>query len=562
MSEEASEENIHPEVKSSRGFNPVWIVPLVALLLGLWLVKRSHDEKGELIKVRFENAADLDVGKTEVKCRNVTIGEVEDILLTDGLEVDVTLRIKPDHLHLVREGSQFWVVRARVQGSSVSGLGTLISGAYIELDPGLVEGEVKRQRSFLGLEAPPLTPASVPGLRLVLESTQPGSVDIGSGIYYHDTVIGKVESREFLPEEKVVRFGVFIGERYRDLVSDQTLFWKTSGVKLDVGADGFNLELPSLDSLVSGRISVDEPVEAVDGAPLMDGDLVTLYDTEELAATSRFRGGTEFLLLIDKSLKGLKRGAAVEFRGLRIGRVSDISYALVDNPKINEMPVLIQLDTRLLERHFPESLVDMEAGSFIEQISSKLQATISSSNFITGQMIVELNYYPDYFSDGPVVRNGYTVLPVVESGFSRLEEGIANLLEKINELGLEDLIANLAKTADQTTEALAGIEAAVLDEEGVVIEARDALASLNVILQDEGTRALPADFRQTLARLNDTLEPLSEDGVIYGDLRRTLDELRGTARSIERLTGEITDKPNSLLFGKDGNTSKIPRGRR
>ena len=122
------------------------------------------------------------------------------------------------------------------------------------MDPGPELGNAEPKREFAGLETPPLTPSSVPGLRLVLESTKPGSVNVGSGIYYHDTAIGKIESREFLPKEKVVRFGAFIEEKYRGLVSDETLFWKTSGVKLDVGSEGFNLELPSLDSLVSGRI--------------------------------------------------------------------------------------------------------------------------------------------------------------------------------------------------------------------------------------------------------------------------------------------------------------------
>ena len=252
-------EEIHPEVKTDKRFNPVWIVPLVALLLGLWLVKRSYDEKGQVVTVRFENAADLAVGKTEVKCRNVTIGKLEDIFLTDGLEVDATLRIKPDHMHLVREGSQFWVVRARVQGSSVSGLGTLISGAFIELDPGPLEADAGTKMSFTGLESPPLTPSSVPGLRLVLDAEKPGSVDVGSGIYFRDTLVGKIESREFLPDEKTVRFGAFIEEAFAGLVTDQTLFWKTSGIKLDVGTEGFNLELPSLDSLVSGRVSIDQP---------------------------------------------------------------------------------------------------------------------------------------------------------------------------------------------------------------------------------------------------------------------------------------------------------------
>ena len=123
MKNEETSEDIHPEVKSGKGINPVWIIPVVALLLGLWLVKRSYDEQGDLVMVRFENAADLAVGKTEVKCRNVTIGKVEEIVLNDDLEVDVSLRIKPEHLHLVGEGAQFWVVRARVQGSTISGLG-------------------------------------------------------------------------------------------------------------------------------------------------------------------------------------------------------------------------------------------------------------------------------------------------------------------------------------------------------------------------------------------------------------------------------------------------------
>ena len=562
MKNEEIAEDIHPEVKSGRGINPVWIIPVVALLLGLWLVKRSYDEQGDLVMVRFENAADLAVGKTEVKCRNVTIGKVEEIVLNDDLEVDVSLRIKPEHLHLVGEGAQFWVVRARVQGSTISGLGTLISGAYIELDPGSMLGNAEEKREFTGLETPPLTPSSVPGLRLVLESTKPGSVNVGSGIYYHDTAIGKIESREFLPEEKVVRFGAFIEEKYRVLVSDETLFWKTSGVKLDVGSEGFNLELPSLDSLVSGRISVDEPEEGLEGAPLEDGENVTLYDSQEQAEVSRFKGGTEFLLLVDQTLRGLKVAAAVEFRGLKIGRVAEISYGLVEDPKIDEMPVLIQLDARLLEKHFPANLINKGAEGFSKAVSRKLRASIRSSSLITGQMFVDLDYFPDLAADAPEKRGEYIVLPVIESGFGRLEDKLAALLDKINGLGLEQLVTNLSKTSEQATSALAGIESAVADDSGVVMEAKNTLASLNSILEDDSTRALPADLRATLASLNATLQPLSSEGAIYGDLRRTLDELRGTVRSIDRLTTELADKPNSLLFGKDSNTNKIPRARR
>ncbi|MFD2255875.1 intermembrane transport protein PqiB [Luteolibacter algae] len=568
MSEEHSEE-IHPAVKDDRSFNPVWIVPIVALLLGLWLVKRSYDEKGELITVRFENAADLAVGKTEVKCSNVTIGKLENIILNDDLDVDVSLRIKPDHLHLVKESSQFWVVRARVQGSSVSGLGTLISGAYIELDPGALREKSADKRFFLGLETPPLTPPSVPGLRLVLESARPGSVDIGSGIYYRDTIIGRIESREFLPDEKLVRFGAFIEERYSGLVNDQTLFWKTSGVKLDVGTEGFNLELPSLDSLVSGRVSVDQPDDSVAGVPISNGSRLSLYDSEEQAEVSRFRGGAEFLLMVDQSLRGLKEGAPVEFRGFKIGRVAEISYSLIENPTIEVMPVLIQLDARLLETHFPEGLIEKGAEGFTEAVSRNLQASLRSSSLITGQMFVDLDYFPGRENAAQTVRGGYPVLPVVEVGLGRLEDKLAALLDKINTLELDVLVRNLSETSAQATATLAGVEDAVSADGGVIMEAqntleemRGTLASVNALISDEQTKAIPADLRLTLSRLNATLEPLSNEGAIYGDLRRTLDELRGTIRSIDRLTTELADKPNSLLFGKDPNTKKIPRARR
>ncbi|MGD7652903.1 MAG: intermembrane transport protein PqiB [Verrucomicrobiales bacterium] len=561
--------DIHPEVKTDRRFNPVWIVPIVALLLGVWLVKRSIDEKGELIVVRFENAADLAVGKTEVKCSNVSIGKVESIILNDELDVDVGLRIKPAHLHLVRNGSMFWVVRARVQGSSISGLGTLISGAYIELDPGPKKKNAATRRSFVGLETPPLTPPSVPGLRLVLESTKPGSVDVGSGIYYRDTVIGRIESREFQPKEKVVRFGAFIEDRYTELVTDQTLFWKTSGIKLDVGPEGFNLELPSLNSLVSGRVSVDQPEDGLDGTPLTNGSTLTLYDSEEQAEVSRFKSGTGFLLLVDQSLRGLKKGAPVEFRGLKIGRVAEISYSLIKDPTIERMPVLIQLDARLLEKHFPAGPIREGTEGFTEAVSRKLRASLRSSSLITGQMFVDLDYFPNLPDVAQEKQGGYTVLPVVESGIGRLEDKLATLLDKINALGLETLVENLSATSAQTTATLASIDHAVADDNGVVRQAkatleetRTTLAALNTILASEQSKAIPADLRETLAKLNATLAPLSNDGAIYGDLRRTMDELRATVRSIDRLTTELADKPNSLIFGKDPNTRKIPKARR
>ncbi|MFT6181048.1 MAG: paraquat-inducible protein B, partial [Akkermansiaceae bacterium] len=265
-----TEKGLEPDVRPASRFNKVWIIPIIALLLGLWLVKRSYDEKGETIIVRFETADGLQEGKTEVKCRNVTIGMVEDINLTDDLEVDITIRVKPAHLHLIRTDSRIWVEKPRVQGASISGLGTLISGAFLQLDPGIGE---EGQRYFDGLETPPLTPRTIEGLRLTLNAEEPGSIGIGSGIYYNQNPIGRVESRTFNMDTKTVNFGVFIEKEFSDLITDNTLFWQASGISLHIGADGFDLELPSLDSLVAGRIAVGVPLGVSPGKPVPDDSL-------------------------------------------------------------------------------------------------------------------------------------------------------------------------------------------------------------------------------------------------------------------------------------------------
>ncbi len=560
------QEGLQPEVRPASRFHKVWIIPIIALALGLWLVNRSISEKGEVIIVRFENADGLSEGKTEIKCRNVNIGMVEHIVLTDDLEVDVMVRIRPNHLHLIREDSRIWVEKPRVEGASISGLGTIISGAFLQLDPG--RGQ-EGQRSFTGLEIPPLTPRTIEGLRLTLTAEAPGSIGIGSGIYFNENPIGRVESRSFNMNTKTVHFGVFIEERFRELITDHSLFWQSSGISFHVGADGFDLNLPSLDSLVAGRISVGVPAGLPPGEPLPDESLLALFKSAEDAQNTTFQGGVEFLLLLDESLRGLKVGSPVEFRGLRVGRVGKISYTLIEEVDIAKIPVLIQLDTRLLSTHFPPSILDEGQGGFENALKQGLRASLKSSNLLTGQMFVDLDYYPDALYTGIEQRGDRVVLPTVHTGLERLQDKVAALLDKFNQLKLDQLVTKVGQTSDEATEVLSNVNLAMLSSQGVVANAQgtlndisQAVQSLNRLLVANDTQALTGDLRKTLASVNQSLEPLSNNGSIYGDLRRTMDEIRSAIRSMERMTTEISDKPNSLIFGKTPNSKKIPRARR
>ena len=571
--ETGSDEPDEPQIRPVRRLSWFWLLPIVAAVLGLWLVKRHFDDFGEVVKVRLPSAEGLAVGKTEVRCRAVKIGELESIDLTDDLEVELMLRIKPQHLHLLRENSQLWVVTARISGGSVSGLGTVFSGAYIELDPGTGD---PGKRDFVGLEIPPPTPNSVPGLRLELITEDPGVVDVGSGVYFKNNLVGKIESRYFDPDREEVTLGVFIQEKYQNLISTNTFFWGASGLKVNVGAEGVDIELPSFDSLLKGQVSFGLMEGEVPGEAITNGYVYRLYQNLQEAEANSFESEGEFLLLFEQTVKGLSIGASVEFRGLKVGRVSEISYGLVQHGDDNQTPVLIQLNKRLLEKHFPPELLDEGGGGIELALRKGLRASLKSSNLLTGQRYVDMDYYPEEGRGAMVVMDSYLVLPTVETGLGQLEERVTAVIEKVNNLPIEGLVNQLEATTlavqntlhvmndklDSTGPVIAESQATLAEMRLALTEMKGSLASLNGILESESTQSIPDDVRATLAQINTSLKPLSSDGAVYGDLRRTMDELREASRSIERLTETITDKPNALLFGNSNGSDNIPRAKR
>ncbi|MDA7887820.1 MlaD family protein [Akkermansiaceae bacterium] len=560
-----SPESSKPAIKHSRRISKVWIIPIVGLFLGIWLVNRSIEEKGQLITVTFENAEGIVIDKTEVRCRNVRIGIVESIDLDPkDLTVEVGLRIKHQHFGLIRKDSKLWVVRPRVSGASISGLGTLVSGSYIDLDPGQSKED---QYHFVGLETPPLTPNSVPGLRLFLDAKDPGSIDVGSGIYFMGNMVGKVESRTFHANSRKTEFGIFIDLEYAALVNTETRFWRDSGFELKIDSSGIDLEVPTLDSLIAGRVNFGTPEGLDEGQSLSPNhvEYFTLHNSEDAADTSAFRSAAQFLLLLDQSVKGLGKGSPVEFRGLPVGRVDRISYNLVESSQIDSIPVLIELDEHLLAKHFPPSLRNEGENGLKEALKKGLHASIKSSNLLTGQMYVDLDYYSDLPAAEVKIVSEHIVIPTTQTGLARIEA----VIEKINKLEIEPLLAKVTEAADEASKTLQGIQDSIGGADTLIAETKltmeqtkEMMAALNEIMNDPDTKALPTEIRNSLAEMQKGIKPFSEEGAVYGDLLRTMDELRNVSRSIKRMTTEIADKPNSLLFGKDPNSNKIPRARK
>lgn len=545
----AAEPPVEPRavVRRSRRWSSVWIVPVTAILLAGWMVWDHYHEVGPLAQVRFTTADSIISGKTEVRCRSVRVGVVELVQLAADLKsVIVSLRIDADAARLLRGGTRFWVVRPRISAANISGLGTIITGSYIEMDPGDGSTEVNH---FDSLELPPVTPSNVPGLRLTLLAEKAGSLSVGSALYYRDFDVGRVEALSFDVEKELVRFDVFIREEYAGLVRKGTCFWNTSGVDISAGSDGFRIHTPAFQAMFSGGASFAVLDGGIPGEPAKNGDVFKLYASETEAQAAQFNPDRSLLLLFEQSVRGLKKGAPVEFRGLNMGRVVDVSFKYTPSGTLHRdprVPVLVELDLSAL-RTPGQNAIDEDA-ILAEAVKNGLRAKLGTGSLLTGALFIDFDFVADAPPAEMTKLGEYDVMPTQSSGLVQLEAKVNAILAKIEALPIEETLGKFGKTADEVTKTVA--------------EARGALDAAHKLLASEKTQNLTAQMDATLKQLQSSIKSLGPEGSMQGDLQRTLDELRAALRAFKTLSDGVAEKPNSLIFGRKDTGNPIPRAKR
>ncbi len=548
MSEDPAE--FHATVRRRRRISSVWLVPVVALFLAAWLIWKNYADKGPLVTVNFQTADSIKAGETEVRCRSVRVGVVEKVSLADDIgSVHAELRFSPTAEDLLRKNTRFWVVRPRVSASDISGLGTLITGAYIELEPG--SGE-QGSHHYTGLEEPPVTAANVPGLRLTLVAEDAGSLGVGAPLYHRGFEVGKVERRTLDIDARRIRYEVFIEEEYASLVNTGTRFWNTSGIDVSAGADGFKFRTPSFQAMVIGGASFAVPKGVNAGEPAEDGSVYTLYEDEAAARDASFDVDRKALLFFDHSVRGLNRGAPVEFRGIPIGRVVDITFKY-SPPGDSRVPVLIEFDTNTLRR----ATEDQSDGTLLlsEAVRKGLRAKLGTGSLLTGAMFIDIDFVPGAFPATLGKLDDFDIIPTESSGFAQMETKINAILAKLQALPLDDTLAKFGNAADETAKTVA-------DARSTLTSIEETLAEMKKILGSEETQSVTKELNSTLAELRTSVESLGPSGTMQGDLRRTLDELRSALRSFDSLSRSLDEKPNSLLFGRDSSGNPTPKARR
>jgi paraquat-inducible protein B len=332
-----------PEVKTKKQrISIVWLVPLIALAVGGWLVYKAVSEKGPVVTITFKSADGLEAGKTKIKYKDVELGVVDSIVLSKDLsQVIVKAELVKQAEKFISQNTRFWVVRARVAAGGVSGLGTLFSGAYIELDPGKPGTPATH---FEGLEVPPVVTTDLPGSHFVLRASSLGSLNIGAPVYFRRIQVGQVISYQLDEDGQAVTVKVFVHDPHHELVRKNTRFWSASGLDIAIGADGIRVDTESFVTLMVGGIAFDTPVNMEPGEPAEENEVFKLYKNRESISEKTYARKERWLLHFDSGVRGLTAGAPVELQGIQIGQVLDVNLEFDVDKAAFSIPVLFEIE--------------------------------------------------------------------------------------------------------------------------------------------------------------------------------------------------------------------------
>ena len=486
----------------------VWLIPAVAAVVGAFVAWRTWSELGPLIEIDFETAEGLESGKTKLRFKDVDVGVVEEIRLQPDLSgVTCTARMVKDAGDWLTAKTRFWVVRPRIAGGQVTGLGTLFSGAYIGVDP-VREGE--RARRFVGLEVPPVVTADTPGKRFRLRSHRAGSVDVGTPVYFRRIRVGQVLSSELDASGDHVDVQIFVHAPNDDRVRRDTRFWNASGVHASLSAAGFELEVESVVSLLVGGIAFDARGDST--APPAEQDTVfELYASREASEREVYNLHTYFQLYFDQSVRGLHVGAPVEFRGIQIGEVRDVKLELDPRTRQFRIPVLVAIEP---ERIAGSSALDASTRreTLDLLVRDGLRAQLESGSLLTGQLLVQLDMHEGVAPAEIVWNEPYPEFPTIPTPLEEITSSVTRLAKRLEKVPLDKIGASVDATL-------------------------------------ETARATLAQAERTLASAGAMVGP---DSPFNTELRRALLELTDAARSIGLAADQIERQPNSLIFGKPG----------
>ncbi|MDF9400874.1 MlaD family protein [Vibrio sp. 1180_3] len=321
MSKSASTQNSYtPDVKRNKGISPLWILPILTMLLAGWLVTKAIHDAGERIQIYFSDAQGLVAGRTTIRYQGLEVGMVRDINLSEGLEsIYVDADIYPEATQLLNDQTRFWLVKPTASLSGISGLDALVSGNYIAIQPGNEGTSTDHNNIFRALDNAPSDLQPDQGLIISLKARDLGGLSIGSQIVYKKIPIGEVFNYQLDKDAKSVIIQASVDDEYRHIITNESRFWNVSGIGASIGFEGVDVRLESLSALIGGSIAVDSPDG---GEPVKQNTQFRLYRDLKTAG----RGIPVKITLPDQHNIG-STGAPIMYRGIEVGQVTDLQLS-------------------------------------------------------------------------------------------------------------------------------------------------------------------------------------------------------------------------------------------
>ncbi|MDH4193514.1 MAG: MlaD family protein [Nitrospirota bacterium] len=534
-------------VQKKRGLSIVWIIPVVAAIIGGWLIYKTISEKGPTVTMTFEDGSGLEAGKTKIKYKSIDIGTVKSVHISlDLSRVVVTAEFNRMAEPYLTENTRFWVVRPRIGLGGISGLETLVSGAFIAMDP----RPGASAQTFTGLEKPPGVTREDEGAQFRLRAENLGSSSPGAPIFFHDIQVGRVLDYELEKDGGAVLIDIFIQAPHHLRVRDTSRFWQLSGFEISLGAEGLDVKMESLNSLLTGGIAFDTPATAGGSEePSQPGTEFNLFKNFASIQEEKYVLTRPFLINFDGSVRGLSVGAPVEFRGIKVGIVSDIAVHLNPDTLEIKIPVLIDIQPERITtpQVIMSKIQENKYAVMKHMVKRGLRAQLETGSLLTGQLFVQLDFHQDLPQQELIMTGKYPEIPAIPAAMDQVRRTVTDVMAEIRRLPFDKIAKEILETVEGGNRLVNSP-----DTQKAVRNLNAALGNVEKLTEglDRQVDTLANSLDQTLVTVRKALQVADPNSPAAVNMNNALKELSAAARSIRVLADYLEQHPEALVKGK------------
>ena len=468
-------------------FQPVWLIPILAALIAGYLGYRTIMEQGPLLTLTFADAGGLTAGQTQIKYKAVALGTVESIdLAPDNSHVIVGVRMNNVGARFLTSHARFWVERPRFNLSDVSGIETLVSGAYITVDPGLPGGV--RQTNFIGLEEPPGVRSYEPGSTYTLYSNSVGSLNSGSPVYYRDVEVGEVLGYDIGNGLGPVKISVFIRAPFNNLVRPDSRFWNASGVSLGMTGGVLQLQMQSVQALLAGGIAFSLPDSASGEAPSPDNASFPLYPSETTAQAASYHTQINLVTYLTSDVSGLVPGAPVQLLGVQVGVVTGVTLQVDAAHGTSRVRVDMQVQPERINLSTTAGGATQPLADLQRMVDHGMRAELGTASYVTGQKLIALANVPNAAPAKVTVDGNALEIPAANGGLDQTIATVNEIAAKIDKMPLQQIGDNLNKLLVTANGTLGGTQ---MKQTLAQLDQTLATANTTLTMLNEGFRRIP-----------------------------------------------------------------------